>query len=866
MGLFSKSQKLQMEQINAIAKRTQQVTEVKKTQNARGLRNEISRISEKVIEHFKDSKAGLITTAEQLHEYISKMIEAGIGAIDTETTGLDRLKDTIVGASLYYPGGVEVYIPVKHIVPIFDTPYRDQLTYEQLSAELQRLVDADVKLVFANADFDLAMIFKDLHVDLIPVCFYDVITAWRCLKENEQDNSLKGLYTKYVLKGAIDRMKFSDFFTADLFPYCDPQVAKLYAAADARYTYDLFKWQLPYLQKDNPKCKKHHFEGIADLYWGVEVPMIGVCQQMHRSGVYLEQSVAGMLRKKYGDIYTAEQAKAREIVGQLLRSTEYSTSVRRPFADSDEFNPNSNPHVEWLVYDYMKLISTKKRKTDKETLGQLSHVPIVKQILKCRSLSTLIGTFVEKLPKLAAESPDSRIHCRFNSIGADTGRMSSAEPNMQNIPSHAGDIRHMFRASPGYVMMSSDYSQQEPKLTAYVSNEPKMIDTFKEGRDIYATIASIAYGMPYEECLEFHPVTHEYQPEGKQRRGVAKVLVLGINYGMDMKTIGQKVYGDDPSISEEDKTKKAEEIFNALMRGFPDLNNAILGAQRKATRVGYTETILGRRRHQPDMQLPLYQFKPGKGYVNPDIDPLDPSTFDNPDDIPERIKAALYKELTSYKYFGQVYRRIKQLDEYEHIQVINNRQKIEEAKRKVWNAIIQGSAAELTKLAILKLTRDPDWIAIGGRLILPVHDELIVEVPFEHREQGAAILKRCMEQAGDFLPFSISCDIEETFRWYSLGVDDILSYDRPSSMDYDDMTESNIKWLQSRLYECGYELPVMKGPDGKKPIGVAAKGVNGVMSDELKQFCDDYRIRYSLTDDDMFLDHIDRLVTQGTTD
>ncbi|MBR4881017.1 MAG: hypothetical protein IKU19_03735, partial [Clostridia bacterium] len=397
-----------MEQINAIAKKSQQVVEVSKKVNARGIKNEISRISEKVLEHFRDSKAELITTAEQLHDYINRMIEVGIGAIDTETTGLDRLKDTIVGASLYYPGGIEVYIPIKHIVPIFDTLYKDQLTYEQVAAEFQRLVDNKVKLVFANADFDLAMIYEDLHVDLLPVCFYDVILAWRCLKENEQDNSLKGLYTKYVVKGAIDRMKFSDFFTADLFPYCDPQIAKLYAAADAKYTYELFLWQLPYLQKDNPKCKKHHFEAISDLYWGVEVPMIGVCQNMHRTGVYLEQAVASKLRKKYGDVYKEEQQKARNIVKNLLESTEYSTSVKRPFADSEEFNPNSNPHVEWLVYDYMKLISSKNRKTNKETLDQVSHVPIVKQVLKCRSLTTLIGTFVEKLPKLAAESADSR--------------------------------------------------------------------------------------------------------------------------------------------------------------------------------------------------------------------------------------------------------------------------------------------------------------------------------------------------------------------------------------------------------------------------------------------------------------------------
>lgn len=416
-----------MEQINAAAKKSKQLAEstTKKKTSAKSINSKIEAISAKVLEHFKDSKAELITTQEQLHDYITKMCEAGIGSIDTETTGLDRIKDTIVGASLYYPGGVEVYIPCKHIIPIFEEPYKDQLTYEQVAIELQRLVDNKCKLIFANADFDLAMIYKDLKVDLIPVCFFDVILAWRCLKENEKDNSLKGLYTKYVLKGAIDRMKFSDFFTADLFPYCKPSVAKLYAAADAKYTYDLFVWQLPYLQKDNPKCQKHHFEAIADLVWGLEFPMMAVCQNMHRRGVYIEQSVADMLRKKYSAISKEEHDKLRDMVKDIMNDTKYRTSVKCPFASYAEFNPNSTPHVAWLCYDLMKLGDGKNRATGKDVIG-LFGVPVTKQILKCRSLVTLIGTFVEKLPNAVGD--DKKIHCTFRSVGAGTGRMSSADP------------------------------------------------------------------------------------------------------------------------------------------------------------------------------------------------------------------------------------------------------------------------------------------------------------------------------------------------------------------------------------------------------------------------------------------------------
>lgn len=176
------------------------------------------------------------------------------------------------------------------------------------------------------------------------------------------------------------------------------------------------------------------------------------------------------------------------------------------------------------------------------------------------------------------------------------------------------------------------------------------------------------------------------------------------------------------------------------------------------------------------------------------------------------------------------------------------------------------SAADLTKLAMLKLESDPEWQAIGARLILPVHDELIVEVPFEHREKGAEVLKRSMEQAGSFLPFPISCDIEMTFRWYGLGVDDILSYDEPTAIDFDTMSESNIKWLQSRLFEQGYDMPVYKNADGSKPIGVAAMGINGKVSDDLKAACADYRQKYGLTTDKQFIHHIDTLVCTGVAE
>lgn len=139
----------------------------------------------------------------------------------------------------------------------------------------------------------------------------------------------------------------------------------------------------------------------------------------------------------------------------------------------------------------------------------------------------MIDTFVDKLPR--STTSDSRIHALFRSTGAATGRFSSAEPNLMNIPSRSVDIRHMFRATPGYVILSSDYSAQEPRITSYVADEKKMQDAFKHDKDVYATIASVAFKVPYEQCLEFHPQTHEYQPDGKARRNEAKLYYLELH-------------------------------------------------------------------------------------------------------------------------------------------------------------------------------------------------------------------------------------------------------------------------------------------------------------------------------------------------
>ena len=385
-----------------------------------------------------------------------------------------------------------------------------------------------------------------------------------------------------------------------------------------------------------------------------------------------------------------------------------------------------------------------------------------------------------------------------------------------------------------------------------------MIKAFQEGRDVYATIASIAFNVPYEQCLEFHPETHEYQPEGKARRGEAKIILLGITYGRSIPSIAEQLYGKNKEMTDEEKTKKAQKVFDSVMNAFPGLRNLMIYSQDFARQHGYVETILGRRRHLPDMQLNEFEFRAMEGYVNPDVDPLDPSTLVNRDEIPEHVVKSLSEEFHKFKYFGQIARRTKELYEEDHIKVINNRPKINDATRQCLNSRIQGSAADQTKMAILLIENDSEWKRIGGRILIPVHDEIIAEVPIQNYEKGAEILSNLMCKAAEFLPFPSKCDVEISYRWYGLSYP--CPYPKPKSLENN--TPNEIKWIQYHLIELEYELPVYPDENGDKPIGDAAKGVNGIVSDEYQSAIQDY-IEGNRIRPDSFIDHIDAKVNTG---
>ena len=345
--------------------------------------------------------------------------------------------------------------------------------------------------------------------------------------------------------------------------------------------------------------------------------------------------------------------------------------------------------------------------------------------------------------------------------------------NLQNIPSQktklsdgtvidAGhDIRQMFIAGEGQVIVGGDFSQQEPRCLAHMSGDEHMINAYLEGKDLYGTIASKIYKMPYEECLEFRP-DGSVNPEGKARRTSVKPVLLGILYGRGV-----------PSIAEQMKisTQEAQKIIDDFFNEFSKVKEFVDFAQSFARDYGFVETAWGRKRRLSDMQLPPIEIKPCiKSYS----DNFDPFTFDaneipQDDYVPDEVYRKYYTLLNRARG-RQQQQKVKELAEQEGYTIKDNRGFIEDAKRQCVNSIIQGSAADMTKLTMIKIFNDRELNELGYKLIIPVHDEVLGICPRENAKAVRDRLEYIMVHiVDDKFEIPMKCDIEVTERWYGEG-------------------------------------------------------------------------------------------------
>ena len=289
--------------------------------------------------------------------------------------------------------------------------------------------------------------------------------------------------------------------------------------------------------------------------------------------------------------------------------------------------------------------------------------------------------------------------------------------------------------------------------------DPKMIKAYQEGKDLYAEIAALSFNTSYDNCLEFRP-DGTTNPEGKNRRSQAKSILLGVLYGRGV-----------PSIAEQlgTTTKKAQAIKDSVFKGFPAIPKFEQDSLDMAYEKGYVTTLWGRKRRLPDLQLPEYEFK-WKDGAPPDDDVLDfdeslSETTGQFADVPEDIQSKYIRRLKQ-AYFGQK-RKIFEEANKEGIWIVDNGAKIADAQRQCVNARIQGSAADMSKLAMILVGNDERLKELGFRLLIPVHDELIAECPEENVKECSERFAMLMAKAAESrLTIPIKCDVSVTKEWY----------------------------------------------------------------------------------------------------
>lgn len=405
---------------------------------------------------------------------------------------------------------------------------------------------------------------------------------------------------------------------------------------------------------------------VERVYWEIEMPLVEVLAEMELSGVAIDVPYLQELSREL-------RARLRDLAHQI-----YTLAGM-------EFNLSSPKQLAFVLFEKLGLPPLKKTKTgystDAEVLEALaSHHEIVAKILEHRELQKLLSTYVDVLPGLVHPST-GRVHTTFNQTGTATGRLSSQDPNLQNIPIRTEEgrkIRRAFIAEPGNLLLSADYNQIELRILAHVSGDPALQEVFRSGRDIHAEVASELFGIPKEQL-------------GPEHRRVAKVINYGIVYGISPYGLAQRI-GTSPA--------EAERYIQRYFTTFPGVYAYVQRTIAEARRTGYVTTLLGRRRYLPDLHS-------------------------------------------------------------------RNRTVREAAERAAVNTPIQGSQADLIKLAMIRIHREAMSRMPGARMILQVHDELLFEVPTEHVRALSLAVAEVMRNAF-VLSVPIEVDVRAGPNWRDL--------------------------------------------------------------------------------------------------
>lgn len=588
----------------------------------------------------------LVDTPELLSQVVEKLSAAPLLSFDTETSGLDYHTDHVVGIGLAATPHEAFYVPMGP----------DNRT--EVLATLRPLLENEaIEKVGQNVKFDLLMLRRE-GVEVGGKLWDTMIMHYLIDPEsrhgmNHLAQTLLG-YQPIEIETLIGRgakqLTMDRVAVADVAPYC---------SEDADITLQLYHTLLPKLSE----------VGALELYNSIEEPLIRTLADMEWEGVKVD---------------VAQLADYGRELGVQLATLE---SDIRSLAGMPDLNVNSSRQLGVALFEVLKIDSkpkrtkTKQYSTEEEYLQFLSdRHPIVPKILEYRGTKKRLSTYVEALPALVNPAT-GRIHTSYNQAVAATGRLSSANPNLQNIPvrdDQGRRIREAFVASDSdHILLAADYSQVELRLMAHMSGDKAMIEAFRSGEDIHRDTASRL----------FHVATAEVTPDQRRK---AKTANFGIIYGISAFGLRQRM-GNEMSIGE------AKAIIDGYFASYPAVKEYIDRTIAEAKNNGFVQTIFGRKRYLPDINS-----------ANANVRSL--------------------------------------------------------AERNAINAPLQGSAADIIKIAMAEVARRLKAEGLRSKMILQVHDELIVDTIVSEKAKVEKILREAMEGAAQ-LAIPLVVDVGEGANW-----------------------------------------------------------------------------------------------------
>ncbi|MEW6178867.1 MAG: DNA polymerase I [Chloroflexota bacterium] len=604
-----------------------------------------------------DGQWTVVQNREDLNELCRRLEGISTLAFDTETTSTDPMRAELVGISLAFEAGHGYYLPVGHRTGEVQLPLN-----EVLDALRPALTSPKIGKVGHNLKYD-ALVLENHGLTVAPLTFDTMIAAW--LVQPESYNlGLKDLAESYlgVRMTHIEELigKGKNQLTMDRVAVGS---VAAYAAADAEICLRLMPLLKERLEQVN----------ATRLFEEIEMPLVPVLGMMERNGVMLDLPFLKQMSKDLS-------VRLAEIEKEIFRMVGYS------------FNVNSTQQLSKVLFETLRLEPPDRGKktasghfsTSAGVLEELrDQHPVVDMILEYRELAKLKSTYVDALPQ-QVNPRTGRVHTSYNQTGSVTGRLASSDPNLQNIPTRTETgrlVRNAFIAAPGYGLLSVDYSQIELRIVAHMAQDEAMLSAFRAGQDIHAATAAAIYGVPLEKV-------------SKEQRRHAKAINFGLIYGMSAFGLHRTT---DLTLAE------AENFVKAYFQQFPGVKAFLDGLRRQASRQGYVETLLGRRRYFPNL----------KSNANPAL-------------------------------------RARE-------------------EREAINAPVQGTAADIMKLAMVRLPPALKESGLEARLLLQVHDELVLEVPENQRDETVQVVRNVMENA---YPLSIPLVTEARWgkNWGSLEV------------------------------------------------------------------------------------------------